>query len=531
MRRHRYWPRAAGGVAHDAVTTVERLYESRTGPELRGGAAAPSAPAEAGKERRPRSWGGWARTRRELFEGPGWTLLRLSADLVALGLGGAAALLGAPAEAADPTGRVLVLVFAPLVMALMAVWGLYSNRVRTGVAQGAPQVLAATSLAAITLIAGAALVAPDTDPAPLLARAWLFASAYAVAGRLLLGWAQRRARASRLVGRPVLIVGAGRVGAHVERRLLAQPELGLIPVGYLDGDPPPPEMVPERRAPVLGPLAALGPVARETGARHVLLAFSTAPDRTLVPFLRECELHGLDVSLVPRLFETVNVHVALDHLGGLPVLGLHSVDPLGWQFRVKHGFDRVTAALLLVALAPLLATVALAVKLSSPGPVLFRQRRVGRDGRDFLMLKFRSMWQPEDAPQSEGVALFLAADVAPGGVEGSDRRTRVGGALRRTSLDELPQLVNVLRGEMSLVGPRPERPEFAALFGERVERYNDRHRVKSGITGWAQVHGLRGRTSLADRVEWDNYYVQNWSLGLDLRILLMTVAATFRRAE
>jgi lipopolysaccharide/colanic/teichoic acid biosynthesis glycosyltransferase len=163
------------------------------------------------------------------------------------------------------------------------------------------------------------------------------------------------------------------------------------------------------------------------------------------------------------------------------------------------------------------------VKLTSPGPILFRQRRVGRDGRSFDLLKFRTM------REETGDGRFDLPDgLAPGGIEGRDRRTPVGRFLRETSLDELPQFLNVLRGEMSLIGPRPERPEFVERFSAEVARYDDRHRVKSGITGWAQVNGLRGRTSIADRVEWDNYYIQNWSLGLDLRIAALTVAEIFR---
>jgi lipopolysaccharide/colanic/teichoic acid biosynthesis glycosyltransferase len=126
---------------------------------------------------------------------------------------------------------------------------------------------------------------------------------------------------------------------------------------------------------------------------------------------------------------------------------------------------------------------------------------------------------------------MLGGDTAPGGVEGADRRTLIGRILRRTSIDELPQLLNVLRGEMSIIGPRPERPEFVELFRQDIARYGDRHRVKSGITGWAQVHGLRGQTSLAERVEWDNYYIAHWSLGLDLKILALTFGALFRNAE
>jgi len=174
--------------------------------------------------------------------------------------------------------------------------------------------------------------------------------------------------------------------------------------------------------------------------------------------------------------------------------------------------------------------VAAAVRLGSPGPVLFRQRRIGRDGRHFELLKFRSMRMADPAAAKDTLTL-LPTDMAPGGVEGMDRRTRLGAFMRRHSIDELPQLINVIRGDMSLVGPRPERPEFAEIFEQRVRRYDDRHRVKSGITGWAQINGLRGRTSLSDRVELDNHYISNWSLSLDLKILFLTLGAVLMRSE
>jgi lipopolysaccharide/colanic/teichoic acid biosynthesis glycosyltransferase len=167
---------------------------------------------------------------------------------------------------------------------------------------------------------------------------------------------------------------------------------------------------------------------------------------------------------------------------------------------------------------------AIAVRLSLGSPVLYRQRRVGRDAVEFDLLKFRSMTnascERESVPELDG-------DTAPGGVEGADRRTRVGAFLRRTAIDELPQLLNVLRGEMSLVGPRPERPEYAARFRESVRRYDRRVRVKAGMTGWAQINGLRGKTSMSDRVEWDNHYIENWSLWFDLKILVATIPAVF----
>ena len=319
----------------------------------------------------------------------------------------------------------------------------------------------------------------------------------------------------------------------MERRLLIQPQLGLYPVAFLDDDPLPDDAVPGRQSPVLGGLSDLAEVARATHAEHVVLGFSSAPDRLLIPLVREAEALGLKVSLVPRLFESVNVHVSLEHLGGLPLFGLHTIDPQGWQFAIKHVIDRVCAVAGLIVLSPLLLSLALAVRLSSPGPILFRQRRIGRDGRDFEMLKFRSMRPLETItdPADSSNVVALHPDIGPGGIEGADRRTAVGRLMRSTSMDELPQLLNVVKGEMSLIGPRPERPDLVDLFGSRIARYSDRHRVKSGITGWAQVHGLRGKTSLRDRVEWDNYYIENWSLGLDLKILAMTVAAVFKSAE
>jgi lipopolysaccharide/colanic/teichoic acid biosynthesis glycosyltransferase len=175
-----------------------------------------------------------------------------------------------------------------------------------------------------------------------------------------------------------------------------------------------------------------------------------------------------------------------------------------------------------------MAAIAVAVRCSSPGGVIFRQRRTGRDGRQFDVLKFRSMRAGAAAATDVELA---AEDVGPGGVQGEDRRTRIGRLLRDFSLDELPQLVNVLRGDMSLVAPRPERPEYVARFTRDIGRYEDRHRVKSGLTGWAQVHGLRGQTSIRDRTEWDNYYIQNWTLRLDLRILALTIVEVLRRRD
>lgn len=458
-----------------------------------------------------------------------WTAIRVATDSALVVLAVLAARLGADAAriAADDQRADMMWAFPPAVIVLLALRGAYGRRMRLDALAGLRRIVAITSLAAIALIATAAILDRTSDPAPLISRAWLFATIYLVGGWFVLAGVERRARRTGAMSKPTLVVGAGEVGVQVERRLAEDPDLGLQLVGYLDADPVPQERVPSRQAPILGPPDEFAAIAEQTGAEHVILTFTSSPDRVLVPLVRACEEHGIEVSLVPRMFESVNLRLQLENLGSLPLCRLDWVDPKGWQFAIKHGYDRLFSALALIALSPLLMAIALAIKATSPGPVLFRQHRVGRDGVRFDMLKFRSM----RAPRADDAALDLPDGVAPGGVEGVDRRTAVGQFIRRWSLDELPQLLNVLRGEMSLIGPRPERPEFVEMFDEQVRRYSDRHRVKSGVTGLAQVNGLRGQTPLTDRVELDNYYIQNWSMSLDMRILLGTVSAVLRPTE
>ncbi|MEA2396718.1 MAG: hypothetical protein QOK25_274 [Thermoleophilaceae bacterium] len=488
---------------------------------------APPGPAALDQPRRHRM----ARAGR-LLEGRAWTATSVTADTLMLVLAVTAALIGANAAHVHAAEPALAWAFPPLVVGLLAIRGLYRQKITVQYLDEAGHVVGACSVAAMLIIALVTFTNAASGEAELLARVWAFGMVYVAGSRYVLGVTQRRARVERVVAQPTLIFGAGRIGAQVERRLDDHPELGLEPIGYVDPFPPEESQVPGRRAPLLGGPDDLESIVARTGAKHVVLAFlsSRGSDALLVPIVRRCDELGLQVSLVPRLFESMNVRAEIEHIGGIPLFRLRAVRPKGWQFAIKHVLDRLVAALLIALLAPLIVAAVAAVQLSSRGPVFFRQRRVGRDGRDFDLLKFRSMRLPGDRPQ-DNVSVLLPEDTAPGGVEGTDRRTAVGRLLRRVSIDELPQLFNVLRGEMSIVGPRPERPEFVELFERRVDRYEDRHRVRAGITGWAQVHGLRGKTSLSDRIEWDNYYIENWSLWLDLKILLMTISAVFRPVE
>jgi exopolysaccharide biosynthesis polyprenyl glycosylphosphotransferase len=460
-----------------------------------------------------------------LFEREGWTSTRVLVDLLSA-LAAVVLVLGADDRLGSETRHPSLFAFPLLVALMLHMRGMYGRRVRVTALDEIAPVAGAISVAAMTILTWEVAVHGDATAGPYVGRAWVLTMLLLGGARGLLAVAHRRARATGLVGKPTLIVGAGVVGASVASRLEDQPEYGLRPVGFVDAAPPGGDVVEDRWLPVLGSPEELPEIAAAVNAEHVIFAFSAEPDRGLISLARRCEELGLEVSLVPRFFESINDRVIVERIGSLPLLGIRPVDPKGWQFNVKYALDRPIALLGLIVLAPLTLAVALAVKLTSRGPVLFRQRRVGRDGRAFDMLKFRSMHL---APVEE--AWRPRPGSAPGGIEGRDRRTAVGRFLRRTALDEIPQLVNVLKGEMSLIGPRPERPEFASLFGRDLARYTDRHRVKSGITGWAQVSGLRGQTSLTDRVAWDNYYIENWSAALDFKIVLMTVGAVLRSGE
>jgi exopolysaccharide biosynthesis polyprenyl glycosylphosphotransferase len=235
--------------------------------------------------------------------------------------------------------------------------------------------------------------------------------------------------------------------------------------------------------------------------------------------------------IVPDLLEVLTSQVRVRELEGIPFLRVKGIPFTLWGRITKRSFDLLVSGLICILLSPLFLLIPVFIRLESRGPVLFRQRRVGLDGFEFDMIKFRSM--VVDAEAQDGTAgVQVRGDVARGiGARNDPRRTRVGAILRATSLDELPQLLNVLRGEMSLVGPRPERPHFVKQLQAIVPRYLDRHRVKTGVTGWAQVNGLRGDTSIAERIKYDLYYIENWSVGFDIRILLRTVRAALSTRE
>jgi Undecaprenyl-phosphate glucose phosphotransferase len=314
--------------------------------------------------------------------------------------------------------------------------------------------------------------------------------------------------------RYIVVLGAGRLARQVLEQIDLHRELGFRAVGCLSLNR---SKVGEQIAgvEVIGTLRDLGQVLARGGVDQVLVALPSRSMHWLPRIMEVCGDSTVDVKVVPDVYQYATLFGGLEEFGGLPMVNLQSSGVLGINALAKRTFDFGLSLLLLALLAPLFLVLALLVKLTSPGPVLYRQERVGLDGKPFQMLKLRTMRLDAEAqgPQFAG--------------EQDPRVTPVGRLLRRTSLDELPQLWNVLVGDMSLVGPRPERPVFIDQFRRHIPRYQLRHMVKSGMTGWAQIHGLRGNTSIEKRVEYDLYYIEHWSLFLDLKILARTIAFGF----
>ncbi len=317
-----------------------------------------------------------------------------------------------------------------------------------------------------------------------------------------------------------VIFGNNRIAGETYQRLNHHASFGIAIAGYF-ADVPAEHSEPLSEAPYLGTLQAAPAFIREHRIRLGFIALQFHEHDDFLDLVSGCEGVNIEFMMVPDMLGVLTSQVKVRELEGIPFLRIKGIPLTAWGRVTKRLFDIAVSGLTLLLLSPLLLVVAAAIKMDSRGSVLFRQQRVGLDGRPFTMYKFRSM--------REGSEKF---DVQAGlGVRHDPRRTRIGKLLRSTSLDELPQLLNVLKGEMSLVGPRPERSSFVQEFGAVVPKYLDRHRVKTGVTGWAQVNGLRGDTSIEERVKYDLYYIENWSLAFDIKILLRTIRAAFVSRE
>lgn len=311
-----------------------------------------------------------------------------------------------------------------------------------------------------------------------------------------------------------LVVGSGAGAEALIHRLEMFPEYGYELIGVIDDHLRLGEDY--HRVPVIGGRGDLAHMVMRHSVDEVFMALPPGDDRELLGLIDVIADTRAEIKILPGLLDIMASGVVADDIDGIPLVGVRRSRLVGANLVVKRVFDLVLSVLLLIPGIPLMAIIAIAIRLDSPGPAVYRQERVGKDGRAFTAYKFRSMMQ--DAEADTGPVFTSRAD---------PRITKVGRFLRRTSLDEVPQVLNVLRGEMSLVGPRPERPHFVAQFEQEVAGYAQRHEVRPGITGWAQLNDLRQDTSIEQRTIYDTYYVDNWSLTFDLKILVTTFIRVF----
>ena len=394
---------------------------------------------------------------------------------------------------------------------------LHRSRLVLSVVEDLPRLALAAVVAALTLVA-------LTPVSEVRTRPWLTLAAFGATTLVLLvllrsvvyAVAHVRRRSGRSA-HPVIVVGAGVVGRRLAQVFEHRREYGLVPVGIIDTAPG--LTARDLPVPLLGGIDDLENAMTDLGVDDVVFAFPDPPDDQTIDTVRRCVQADHQVFVVPRFFEMMG----LDHHRRTEVIGDVAVMRLRrWGLRphtlfLKRVLDVALSLVALAALSPVLLACAVAVRIETGPGVIFKQVRIGRGGRPFTLYKFRSL-KPADATES----------ATQWSIDHDDRLGPVGRFLRRTSLDELPQLVNVLRGDMSLVGPRPERPFFVREFARTQVRYDDRHRVHTGLTGYAQVHDLRGNTPIDARVRYDNYYIENWSLWADVKILFRTVRALAR---
>ncbi len=424
-------------------------------------------------------------------------------------------------------GRYLELV--PFILVLWPVvfyfHGLYQNRRGRSRVDEALTVLVAVILASVLLSVVVAWYRPARMPGSreyfTYSRAFLALFgvtdlALVVVARNALREVLNRLRRSGHNLQHILVVGAGALGREITQKLLGHGELGIEVVGFLDDDPGK-QNASFSGVPVLGTTRDIEQILAARPVDQVFVALPLEAHRKMLRILQVVSRECVEVKLVPDILQYATLNASLEDVDGTPVINLSQVPLQGWNSLVKRAMDIALSLIALTFLLPLLPPIALLIWIEDRGPIFYRQERMGLDGKSFMILKFRSM--RVNAESSTGPVWAVKDD---------PRRTRVGGFLRRWSLDELPQIWNVLKGEMSLIGPRPERPAFVQEFKHKIPQYMLRHRVKSGITGWAQVHGWRGNTSVKKRIQYDLYYIENWSLKLDMKILWMTVRRGIR---
>jgi Undecaprenyl-phosphate glucose phosphotransferase len=411
-----------------------------------------------------------------------------------------------------PQEHLVLLIFVPPIWGIIFKrLGMYRPRRISSHLAEAGDILKASSLATVILMVTAYFLRKFDVSRLVFIYFWGLSSAGLILARLLFREGLRLARRRGYNLRHILILGTEHLGRTLRQQIGQHPELGLHIVGFLTQYPYEVGQRIEGVA-VLGHIDDVQHTVRGLAVDQVFVALPLEAQAAVEKIVHGLGDEMVEIKIVPDLYQYVVLRGSIEEFEGLPIITLSGSPMYGWNVVVKRAFDLCVGLPLLLLFLPSLGLLALLVKLTSRGPIFYAQERMGFDGRVFRMLKFRTM--SVDAEQETGAVWAQ---------ENDPRRTWLGALLRRTSMDEFPQLWNVVKGEMSLVGPRPERPVFVAEFRKSMPRYMLRHRVKAGMTGWAQVHGWRGSTSLERRLEHDLYYIQHWSPAFDLKILWLTV--------
>lgn len=404
------------------------------------------------------------------------------------------------------------LILTAIYLVILSSFNSYSSRYFSTLAQDIPVILKTCIIGILFAMSGAFLYREFSYSRLTFLLMYIHTNIFLLIARYLFHRLRRLLMRNEVGTQKAILVGSS---IHLPRfcsQIQNDHHQNFRIVGYMGN-----KQIEQMTVPYLGVPNDLPGVTDQYHIEAVLMMFDSDSHSQILKIIKSMEGKNVELFYVPDILDLITSHRHTFEITGIPVLRLKAVEFSGWQGFLKRSFDLVVSFFSLVILSPLFLILSILIKLTSPGPVFYKQKRVGLDGKEFTMLKFRSMVM--DAEKETGPIWATRND---------PRTTAVGRFLRRTSLDELPQLINVIKGEMSLVGPRPERKVFVEQFRQQIPQYAERHRVRSGVTGWAQVNGLRGQSPIEERTRYDVYYIENWSLWFDIKIILLTFLAILR---
>jgi len=395
----------------------------------------------------------------------------------------------------------------PVWIFIYALNGLYDTHVGRGLSGIFSRVFISNSMAILLLSLGIFFAKSQFFSRLILIFIWIISIVLVMVGRLLVKSIQQYLLQFGISRRNVLLIGDNDTAEFVAAEIRKNPQLGLKIVGVVNGE--------ERHGSILrhlGSIDQIKSIVKKYQIDEIILAETKLPRKTISEIIQYCTNTNLSFKFIPDILAFMSLSTRSETIGSMPVLELRTIALDGWGRIIKRFFDLIFALLILIIFSPLILAIAIIQKLTSPGPVFYGHERVGKDGKLFMLYKFRSMYYKAEEKEKR----FWTQ-------QNDSRITPFGKFLRKTNIDELPQFWNILIGNMSVVGPRPEQSQFVERFNKEIPGYFKRHRIKSGLTGWAQVNGLKGDTSIAERVRYDTFYIENWSLWFDFKIIIKTI--------